>query len=67
MADRTRFNGHNAYIYDEHCDKFDRKLGNFGFGIVKCMKPTSLDRMKGYYINLTKADIISLNRYKAVE
>ena len=50
-----------------HLDNFSEKLRNFDFGIVKTTKPTSLARLEDYYIYLTKADTISLNRYKAVE
>ena len=80
---RTRFNGHRGcfklenckytdsalsmHIYDVHLDKFGDKLNNFNMGIVKGVKPTSLNRMEDFYIYTTKADTVSLNRYKVIE
>ena len=55
------------HIYDEHPDQFGNKLSNFDMGIVKCVKPTRLNRTEDYYIYLTNADTISLNRYKVVD
>ena len=55
------------HIYEKHLDQFENKLKNFDMGIIKCVKPTSLSRLEDYYIYSTKADTISLNRYKALE
>ena len=73
---RTRFNGHRGcfklknskysdsalsmHIFEAHIEKFGDKLKNFKMGIVKEVKPTSLNRMEDYYIYVTKADTISL-------
>ena len=72
---RIRFNGHwgsfNTANYRYHdsalsmhiYDNFDRKLGNFDFDFAKCIKPKKWKII----IYLSKADTISLNRYKAVQ
>ena len=80
---RTRFNGHRGcfkipnakyndsalsmHIYQDHLEEFGAKLGSYDLGIVKCVKPTRLNRIEDYYIYLTKADSLALNRYKAVD
>ena len=80
---RTRFCGHrdcfkldnckytksalSLHIYEEHPDHFGNGLQNFDLGIVKCVKPTRLNRMEDYYVYKTKADTVALNRYKVME
>ena len=50
-------------------DKFDRKLENLILMMWNLLNSllTSLDGIEEYYIYLTKADIMSLNRSKAVD
>ena len=55
------------HIYENHLERFGDKLKNFDFGIVKSIRPTSLNRLEDYYIYVTKADIVSLNRYKVMD
>ena len=75
-----RFNGHKGcfklenlkfedsalshHIYFEHPEFFGDKLANFMFGIVKDSSAMQLNRLEDYYVYSTKADKISLNRYK---
>ena len=77
-----RFNGHRScfktidskyilsalslHIYEKHPEHFELKLDNFSAGIVKSSGPKSLNRLEDYYIYTSKADSISLNRYKVV-
>ena len=77
---RTRFNGHRGcfklkdykytqsalsqHTYEKHPEHFDIELRNFNFGIVKQCSPKQLNRLEDFYIYSTKADIVSLNRYK---
>ena len=56
----------SLHTYEEHLDTFENKLSNFDMGIIKVVKPSTLDRAEDFYIYSTKADSISLNRYKAV-
>ena len=76
----TRFNGHRAcfkldnfkyndsalsdHVYNKHLDNFQDKLKNFDIGIVKMCSADSLSRLEDFYIYSSKADLVSLNRYK---
>ncbi len=51
------------HIYENHLEKFDLKLENFNFGVVKKVCPRQLDRVEDYYIYCTDADTKGLNRY----
>ena len=57
----------SMHIYDKHPEKFDKKLENFDFGVVKQVPPAKLDRVEDFYIFITKADINGLNRYKVTK
>ena len=77
-----RFNGHRGcfktnnfkfndsalshHIYTKHLENFDSKLLNFKIGIVRSCSAVLLNRLEDYFIYSSKADIISLNRYKVV-
>ena len=77
-----RFNGHRSsfklddfkykvsalseHVFDKHPEVFDSKLNNYKVGIIKSCKPKDLNRYEDYYIYSTKADSISLNRYKVL-
>ena len=77
-----RFNGHRScfklnnfkyeqsalsqHIFDQHPDNFDQKLFNYNFGILKSCSPKDLNRLEDFYVYITKADAISLNRYKVL-
>jgi hypothetical protein len=81
-AAHLRFNGHrncfkienckyelsalSHHIFYKHLDHFPEKLKNFKFGIVRNSGPKTLNRLEDYYIYTTKADTISLNRYKVM-
>ena len=81
-AVHTRFNGHRScfkvdnlkfndsalshYIYHKHVEHFPDKLRNFDIGIIRMCSADLLNRLEDYFIYSTKADIISLNRYKVV-
>jgi hypothetical protein len=54
----------SAHIYDCHVEKFNEKLNNFNFGIVKMVAPSRLDKAEDYFIWATEADSKGLNRYK---
>ena len=54
----------SLHIFECHVDKFDDKLQNYNFGIVKHVSPSMLDKWEDYYIWKTNADIKGLNRYK---
>ena len=51
------------HTYEKHLEKFDLRLENFKFGVVRQVDPRHLDRVEDYYIFLTNADIDGLNRY----
>ena len=53
-------------MFEEHKDKFDDKLTNYRLGIIKSAIPMNLDRVEDFFIYNTKADLISINRYKAL-
>ena len=55
------------HIYDKHIEHFDHKLYNYDIGIIKQVHPNSLDRAEDYFVHMTKADIISINRYKVIK
>ena len=55
------------HIFLEHLDNFPLKLNNFKVGIVGQAPPRRLDRLEDFYIYNTKADVLSLNRYRAVD
>ena len=75
-----RFNGHRGcfkllndkyfqsalsqHIFEKHPELFENRLKNFSFGIVKQSSPKGINRLEDYYIYSTKADVVSLNRYK---
>ena len=77
-----RFNGHRGcfktnnlkfndsalshHIYTKHLENFDSKLLNYKIGIVRTCSAVLLNRLEDYFIYSSKADIISLNRYKVV-
>ena len=77
-----RFNGHRSgfkldnfkfndsalshHVYNKHIDNFHDKLFNFDVGIIRMCSADLLNRLEDYYIYSSKADIISLNRYKVV-
>ena len=81
-AAHLRFNGHrncfkienckydlsalSHHIFYNHPEHFPEKLKNFKFGIVRNCGPKTLNRLEDYYIYITKADTISLNRYKVM-
>ena len=81
-AVHTRFNGHRScfkvdnlkfndsalshHIYNKHVEHFPDKLRNFDIGIIRMCSADLLNRLEDYFIYSTKADIISLNRYKVV-
>ena len=54
------------HVFEEHNDKFDDKLMNYRLGIIKSVIPMDLDRVEDFYIYNTKADLLSINRYKAL-
>ena len=56
----------SLHTYEEHLDQFEFKLANFDVGIIKSVKPTSLNRAEDFFVYSTKADKISLNRYKVI-
>ena len=43
-----------------------KKLDNFRGGIVKSTSPADLERAEDFYVVATKADAMSLNRYKVM-
>ena len=55
------------HVFMEHLDNFPLKLCNFKVGIVGQAPPRRLDRLEDFYIYTTKADVLSLNRYRAVD
>ena len=81
-AVHTRFNGHRGcfkvdnlkfndsalshHIYTKHIDNFNDKLRNFDIGIVRMCSADLLNRLEDYFIYSSKADVISLNRYKVL-
>ena len=52
------------HIYAEHFELFGEKLNNYDIGIVRSVRPMDLDRVEDFYIYNTRADVISINRYK---
>jgi hypothetical protein len=54
----------SLHTYECHVEKFEDKLLNFNFGIVKHVSPGLLDKWEDFYIWKTDADIKGLNRYK---
>ena len=55
----------SLHIMDKHyTENFGDKLFNFGFGVIKSVNPLDLDRAEDYFIYITKADTVGLNRYK---
>ena len=81
-AVHTRFNGHRGcfkvdnlkfndsalshHIYTKHIDNFNDKLRNFDIGSVRMCSADLLNRLEDYFIYSSKADVISLNRYKVL-
>ena len=82
-AVHTRFKGHSScfkvdnlkfnnsalsyQIYDKHVENFPDKLRHFHIGLIRMCRADLVIRLKDYFIHLTKADIISLNRFKVVK
>ena len=54
------------HIFEEHKDKFDDKLTNYRLGIINSAIPMNLDRVEEFFIYNTKADLLCVNRYKAL-
>ena len=52
------------HIYAEHFELFGEKLNNYDIGIVRSVRPMDLDRVEDFYIYNTRADVVSINRYK---
>ena len=52
------------HIYAEHLEFFGEKLNNYDIGIVRSVRPLDLDRVEDFYIHNTRADVVSINRYK---
>ena len=77
-----RFNGHRScfktenlkfndsalsyHVYTSHLENFEDKLFNFKIGIVRACSANLLNRLEDYFIFTSKADTISLNRYKVM-
>ena len=77
-----RFNGHRScfktenlkfndsalsyHVYASHLENFGEKLLNYRIGIIKTCSANLLNRLEDYFIFSTKADTISLNRYKVM-
>ena len=77
-----RFNGHRScfktenlkfndsalsyHVYTAHLENFGEKLFNYKIGIVKSCNASLLNRLEDKFIFSTKADTISLNRYKVM-
>ena len=56
------------HVFKEHIENFgDKLIGNFNAGIVGNAPPRNLERLEDFYIYESKADMMSLNRYRAVE
>ena len=68
VSRETKFNdsAFSHHIYTKHLENFDSKLLNFKIGIVRSCSAVLLNRLEDYFIYSSKADIISLNRYKVV-
>ena len=80
MCLRRRANGHRScftedkymksalsfHVWDKHREHLQGKLGNFRVGVVKSTSPEMLDRAEDYFVTLTNANVVGLNRYKAM-
>ena len=60
--DQSALSLHN--IMNSHINKFNEKLNNFDFGVVKVVNPMDLDRTEDCLIYISKVDTVGLNRYK---
>ena len=67
LNDKYKDSALSYHIFDKHEDKFGMKLENYNLGIIKTTRPTSLDRTEDYYISMTRADVLSINRYKVMK
>ena len=56
----------SLHVFEKHIDTFPEKLNNFNFGIFKSSTPKELNRLEDFYIYISKADSISLNRIKVI-
>ena len=68
-TNNLKFNNDSAlshHIYTKHLENFVSKLLNLKIGIVRSCSAVLLNRLEDYFIYSSKADIISLNRYKVV-
>ena len=54
------------HIWEKHRDHFKYKLDNFREGVIKSVMPANLDRAEDFFVHVTRADTMGLNRYKVM-
>ena len=56
----------SLHVFEKHVETFQDKLNNFNLGVITSTSPKDLNRKEDFYIYISKADSISLNRIKVI-
>ena len=56
----------SLHVFEKHIETFQDKLNNFNLGVITSTSPKDLNRKEDFYIYISKADSISLNRIKVI-
>ena len=55
------------HIYAEHFEFFGEKLNNYAIGNCEICQTNGSRQSGGLYVHNTRADVVSINRYKVAE